>query len=209
MSCVVTVRRQQANGMNRTFCADLKDMSVMVLRTRGPAKLPQGYKLAMHISQGDAESIRVFRPRSAEVLNKTRAYASNENAFLMCRIFQSSTFLNVVCVLSSAVTLLFNYFVKDYPLVLSSDVLTQEVPYLGGISEMNFYVEGLRFLDKDFDGLISVNLSVLEPITAVRPASRLRPCVHYVVGSCQHNLVLYDEIVVQNSHLSPTKENQG
>lgn len=45
-------------------CEDLKDMSTMVLRTRGPAKLPDGYKLAMHISQGDAESIRVFRPRS-------------------------------------------------------------------------------------------------------------------------------------------------
>lgn len=36
-------------------------MSLMVLRTRGPAKLPDGYKLAMHISQGDAESVRVFR----------------------------------------------------------------------------------------------------------------------------------------------------
>uniref|UniRef100_A0A3Q3WQK6 Protein-arginine deiminase n=1 Tax=Mola mola TaxID=94237 RepID=A0A3Q3WQK6_MOLML len=119
----------EQNSISRV--SDLKDMSVMVLRTRGPAKLPQGYKLAMHISQGDAESIRVFRPRSAEV-----------------------TFLNVVC---------------DYPLVLSSDVLTQEVPYLGGISEMNFYVEGLRFLDKDFDGLISINLSVLEPITAGLP----------------------------------------
>lgn len=148
----------------------------MVLRTRGPAKLPQGYKLAMHISQGDAEKIRVFRPRSPDVLNKTRAYASNENAFLMCRIFQSSTFLDVFCVLSSAISFFFSYFVNDYPLVLSNDVLTKEVPYLGGISEMNFYVEGLRFLDKDFDGLISINLSVLEPITAVRPARRLRPC---------------------------------
>lgn len=39
---------------------DLKDMSVMVLRTKGPAKLPEGYKLTMHMSQGDAESARVF-----------------------------------------------------------------------------------------------------------------------------------------------------
>uniref|UniRef100_A0A3B5MC45 Protein-arginine deiminase (PAD) central domain-containing protein n=1 Tax=Xiphophorus couchianus TaxID=32473 RepID=A0A3B5MC45_9TELE len=81
----------------------LKDMSLMVLRTRGPAELPEGYKLAMHISQGDAESVRVFR--------------------------------------------------KDYPLVLSSEVLSKKVPYLGGSAEMNFYVEGLRFSDKDFDGL--------------------------------------------------------
>lgn len=34
----------------------------MVLRTKGPAKLPEGYKLTMHISQSDAESVRVFRP---------------------------------------------------------------------------------------------------------------------------------------------------
>ncbi|KAF3856692.1 hypothetical protein F7725_017415 [Dissostichus mawsoni] len=89
--------------------SDLKDMSVMVLRTKGPAKLPEGYKLTMHISQGDAES--------------------------------------------------------EYPLVLSNEVLSQEVPYLGGVSEMKFYVEGLRFPDKDFDGLISINLSLLEPIS--------------------------------------------
>lgn len=43
--------------------ADLKDMSLMVLRTRGPAKLPKGYKLTMHISQSDAESVRVFRSK--------------------------------------------------------------------------------------------------------------------------------------------------
>lgn len=59
------------------------------------------------------------------------------------------------------------YFVKDYPLVLSSEVLSQEVPYLGGVAEMNFYVEGLKFPDKDFDGLISINLSLLEPISEV------------------------------------------
>uniref|UniRef100_A0A667X1R2 Peptidyl arginine deiminase, type II n=1 Tax=Myripristis murdjan TaxID=586833 RepID=A0A667X1R2_9TELE len=91
--------------------SDLKDMSLMVLRTRGPARLPPGYKLTMHISQSDK--------------------------------------------LHSC----------DYPLVLSSEVLSQEVPYLGGAAEMNFYVEGLRFLDKDFDGLISINLSLLEPIS--------------------------------------------
>ncbi|XP_044068152.1 protein-arginine deiminase type-2 isoform X2 [Siniperca chuatsi] len=114
--------------------SDLKDMSVMVLRTRGPAKLPEGYKLTMHISQGDAESVRVFKSRSSEVVNNT-----------LQKLF-------------------YNYFVKEYPLVLSSEVLSQEVPYLGGVAEMNFYVEGLRFPDKDFDGLITINLSLLEPI---------------------------------------------
>lgn len=120
--------------------SDLKDMSVMVLRTRGPAKLPEGYKLTMHISQGHAESVRVFMSRSPRVMNNS----------LPGKLF-------------------YNYFVKDYPLVLSSEVLTQEVPYLGGEAEMNFYVEGLRFPDKDFDGLISINLSLLEPISAGLP----------------------------------------
>ncbi|KAG8007583.1 Protein-arginine deiminase type-2 [Nibea albiflora] len=40
--------------------SDIEDMSLMVLRTRGPAKLPDGYKLTMHISQGDGETIRVY-----------------------------------------------------------------------------------------------------------------------------------------------------
>uniref|UniRef100_A0A7N6ADL0 Protein-arginine deiminase n=1 Tax=Anabas testudineus TaxID=64144 RepID=A0A7N6ADL0_ANATE len=101
--------------------SDLKDMSAMVLRTRGPAKLPQGYKLTLHISQGDAESVRVFRSRS------------------------------------------------DHPLVLSSEVLSEEVPYFGGEAEMKFYVEGLRFPDKGFDGLITINLSLLEPISEGLP----------------------------------------
>nr|XP_033938965.1 protein-arginine deiminase type-2-like [Pseudochaenichthys georgianus] len=115
--------------------SDLKDMSVMVLRTKGPAKLPEGYKLTMHISQGDAESVRVFRASSSGV--------------------ESNSMRN----------LLFNHFVKEYPLVLSNEVLSQEVSYLGGISEIKFYVEGLRFPDKDFDGLIRINLSLLEPIS--------------------------------------------
>ncbi|XP_014325435.1 protein-arginine deiminase type-2 isoform X1 [Xiphophorus maculatus] len=118
--------------------ADLKDMSLMVLRTRGPAELPEGYKLAMHISQGDAESVRVFRAASREVVKSS-----------LHKIFSS--------------------FVKDYPLVLSSEVLSKKVPYLGGSAEMNFYVEGLRFPDKDFDGLITINLSLLQPVKAGIP----------------------------------------
>lgn len=122
-----------------TRVSDLKDMSVMVLRTKGPAKLPEGYKLTMHISQGDAENVRVFRTRSPGVMNNSISYT------------------------------LFNAFVRDFPLVLSSEVLSQEVPYLGGEAEMNYYVEGLRFPDRDFDGLIGINLSLLEPIGEALP----------------------------------------
>nr|XP_020460072.1 protein-arginine deiminase type-2 isoform X2 [Monopterus albus] len=126
--------------MTISYVSDLKDMSPMVLRTRGPAKLPQGYKLSMHISQDDAESVRVFRAKSPNVVGNTLAKKN-----------------------------LFDFFVKDYPLVLSHSILAQEVPYLGGASEMNFYVEGLRFPDKDFDGLITIHLSLLEPICAGIP----------------------------------------
>lgn len=65
---------------------------------------------------------------------------------------------------------MYHNFVKDYPLVLSSTELSKEVPYLGDSGELNFYVEGLRFPDKDFDGLVTINLSLLEPIGEVRPA---------------------------------------
>ncbi|XP_034724212.1 protein-arginine deiminase type-2 isoform X2 [Etheostoma cragini] len=118
-----------------TKVSDLKDMSVMVLRTRGPAKLPEGYKLTMHISQGHAESVRVFRSRSP---------GAKENTLLD--------------------KFLYTNFVKNYPLMLSRDVLSQEVPYLGGVAETTFHVEGLRFPDNDFNGLVNINLSLLEPI---------------------------------------------
>ncbi|XP_029006189.1 protein-arginine deiminase type-2 isoform X2 [Betta splendens] len=119
--------------------SDLQDMSPMVLRTKGPAKLPKGYKLTMHMSQGDAESVRVFRTKSPDVNS------------------------------SMAEKVLSKYFLRDYPLVLSREVLSQEVPYLGGEAEMRFYVEGLRFPDKDFNGLISINLSLLEPVNEGLP----------------------------------------
>ncbi|KAK9528590.1 hypothetical protein VZT92_012743 [Zoarces viviparus] len=132
-------KKQDSEQDNISKVSDLKDMSVMVLRTRGPAELPEGYKLTMHISQGDAESVRVFRSGISQTKNNT---------------LQKH---------------LYKYFVKDYPLVLSSEVLSQEVPYLGRGAEMNFYVEGLRFPDKDFSGLIHINLSLLEPIAMGLP----------------------------------------
>ncbi|XP_029539405.1 protein-arginine deiminase type-2-like isoform X3 [Oncorhynchus nerka] len=126
-------KRRDSECAEVTRVSDLKDMSPMVLRTSGPAKLPEGYKLTMHISQGDAESVRVFRTRSTAGMHQT-----------LKNLFYKS-------------------FVKDYPLVLGSEDLSKEVPYLGGNAEMNFYVEGLRFPDKDFEGLISISLSLLEP----------------------------------------------
>uniref|UniRef100_A0A8C5HHZ0 protein-arginine deiminase n=1 Tax=Gouania willdenowi TaxID=441366 RepID=A0A8C5HHZ0_GOUWI len=53
---------------------------------------------------------------------------------------------------------------EKYPLLLSARALSQEVLYLGKEAETNFYVEGLQFADKGFDGLITINLSLFEPI---------------------------------------------
>lgn len=60
-----------------------------------------------------------------------------------------------------------SFFQKDYPLVLNKKQLTNQVPYQGGNSELVFYVEGIHFPDKDFDGLLTINLSLLEPVAEV------------------------------------------
>uniref|UniRef100_A0AAR2JYS9 Protein-arginine deiminase n=1 Tax=Pygocentrus nattereri TaxID=42514 RepID=A0AAR2JYS9_PYGNA len=59
--------------------------------------------------------------------------------------------------------MLLKLFMQDYPLVLNKEQLAAEVPYLGGNSELEFFVEGLRFPDKDFEGLVTISLSLLEP----------------------------------------------
>ncbi|XP_026068911.1 protein-arginine deiminase type-2-like [Carassius auratus] len=113
--------------------SDLQDMSKMILRTNGPAELPEGYKLTMHISQSTSENVRVFRPRA-----KGKKVDGWKHKLL-------------------------KLFLKDYIMVVGTEMLTQEVPYLGGKTEQEFFVEGLRFPDIDFDGLITINLSLLEP----------------------------------------------
>lgn len=97
--------------------SDIKDMSPMMLRTKGPAKLPEGYKLVLHICQSDAEKMRVFMSKSG-----------------------------------------------GYPQVLSNASLSKEIKYMGNDAETKFYVEGVKFPDRDFNGLVSIHLSLLEPI---------------------------------------------
>ncbi|MBN3310544.1 PADI2 deiminase, partial [Amia calva] len=106
--------------------ADLKDMSRMLLRTSGPAELPKGYKLTLHISKSTAENIGVFQERTAGIK------------------------------ISS---------ISDYSPVLGRDKLCHIVEYKGGTSEVEFYVEGRRFPDEGFKGLVTINLSLLEPIS--------------------------------------------
>lgn len=99
-------------------------------------------------------------------------------------------------------------FPNNYPLILSREVLSQEVPYLGGNAEMNFYVEGLHFPDKDFNGLISINLSVLEPISAVGiifltlPIIELLCCLLYCQLTKTPNCIIKKNIILFLFHLN-------
>lgn len=70
--------------------------------------------------------------------------------------------------------MLLSFFQKEYPLVLNKKQLANEVPYQSGKDELVFYVEGLHFPDKDFDGLLTINLSLLEPAGEVSEATTLQ-----------------------------------
>ncbi|CAH2318424.1 -arginine deiminase type-2 [Pelobates cultripes] len=94
--------------------ADLLDMSRMVLRTRGPEKLPAGYHLLLYISASDSENLGVFHCHS-----------------------------------------------KVYTHVLGKEKLFYKARYTG-LNELEFFVEGIRFPDEGFNGLVSIKASLLE-----------------------------------------------
>ncbi|XP_016395881.1 protein-arginine deiminase type-2-like [Sinocyclocheilus rhinocerous] len=152
--------------------SDLQDMSKMILRTNGPAELPEGYKLTMHISQTTSENVRVFRPRTNAKKDDVWKHK------------------------------LLKLFLKDYIMVVGTDTLTQEVPYLGGKTELAVFVEGLRSPDKDFDGLVTINLSLLEPCGKVsEPATRGRNMTKVVqdflwAQKVQEPIALYSDWLV-------------
>lgn len=79
-------------------------------------------------------------------------------------------------------------------MVLSAEVLSNEVPYLGGDAEMKFYVEGLRFPDRDFDGLVSISLSLLEPINSVRPSACQQSPLHLPRVLSRHRHFRYNTL---------------
>lgn len=51
--------------------------------------------------------------------------------------------------------------------VLGRRKLFHTVPYPGGAAELHFFVEGLRFPDETFSGLVSIHVSLLEPLAEV------------------------------------------
>uniref|UniRef100_A0A8C5MTH1 Peptidyl arginine deiminase 2 n=1 Tax=Leptobrachium leishanense TaxID=445787 RepID=A0A8C5MTH1_9ANUR len=92
--------------------ADLKDMSHMILRTRGPEKLPVGYHLMLYISSSDSGNVGVFH---------------------------------------------YNMYLH----VLGRQKLFFKARYTG-TNELEFFVEGIRFPDEGFNGLVSIKASLLE-----------------------------------------------
>ncbi|XP_069805218.1 protein-arginine deiminase type-2 [Dendropsophus ebraccatus] len=94
--------------------ADLLDMSKMVLRIKGPEKLPAGYNLMLYISATDAPNLGVFY-----------------------------------------------LYEKAYIHVLGKDKLFYKARYKG-TGDMEFFVEGLRFPDEGFNGLVTIKASLLE-----------------------------------------------
>lgn len=53
------------------------------------------------------------------------------------------------------------------------------VKYTGGSAELLFFVEGLRFPDESFSGLVSIHVSLLEYMAEVRATGL--PCTAMVV----------------------------
>ncbi|XP_038602788.1 protein-arginine deiminase type-3-like [Tachyglossus aculeatus] len=98
---------------------DLKDMSLMILRTYGPSALFDDYKLVLHISSSDVEKARVFH----------------------------------ACACEDAC--------PNYKHVLGQDKVSYVVERFHG-DEETFYVEGLRFPDAGFSGLISFHVTLLD-----------------------------------------------
>ncbi|GAB0198707.1 protein-arginine deiminase type-2-like [Grus japonensis] len=100
---------------------DLLDMSRMVLRTKGPQRLPRGYEIVLYIPVSDADKVGVF-------------YMQNP------------------------------FFGQRYVHVLGQRKLYHTVQYTSGAAELDFFVEGLRFPDDTFPGLVSIHVSLLETL---------------------------------------------
>lgn len=59
------------------------------------------------------------------------------------------------------------FFGQRYVHVLGRRKLCHTVQHAGGAAELNFFVEGLRFPDDSFPGLVSIHVSLLETLAEV------------------------------------------
>lgn len=63
------------------------------------------------------------------------------------------------------------FFGQRYVHILGRRKLYHTVKYTGGSAELLFFVEGLRFPDEGFSGLVSIHVSLLEYMAEVRAAA--------------------------------------
>ncbi|XP_032088021.1 protein-arginine deiminase type-2-like [Thamnophis elegans] len=56
------------------------------------------------------------------------------------------------------------FFGQRYIHILGRRKLSHVVKYTGGSAELEFFVEGLHFPDESFDGLVTIHVSLLEPM---------------------------------------------
>ena len=61
------------------------------------------------------------------------------------------------------------FFGQRYIHILGRRKLYHVVKYTGGSAELEFFVEGLRFPDDTFNGLVNIHVSLLEPVNEVCP----------------------------------------
>ena len=66
------------------------------------------------------------------------------------------------------------FFGQRYIHILGRQKLYHVVKYTGGSAELLFFVEGLRFPDESFSGLVSIHVSLLEYMAEVRAPGRHR-----------------------------------
>ncbi|NP_001417649.1 protein-arginine deiminase type-2 isoform 2 [Bos taurus] len=120
---------------------DLKDMSQMILRTKGPEHLPAGYEIVLYISMSDSDKVGVFCVETLQGIKKL--------------------LLELPRVLPPCVWQ-YPFFGQRYVHILGRRKLYHVVKYSGGSEELLFFVEGLRFPDEGFAGLVSIHVSLLE-----------------------------------------------
>ncbi|XP_075929741.1 protein-arginine deiminase type-2-like [Petromyzon marinus] len=116
---------------------DLQDMSPMLVRTRGPAKLPPGYSLQLHSLE--SQHAGVFYVPGERPIDPTEHCATVAKRYLSKVIGTESHSLG-----PGKSSYLFEY------------------PGRGG--EVNLFVEGLSFPDGDFNGFVHFHLSLLQSI---------------------------------------------
>ncbi|XP_070260296.1 protein-arginine deiminase type-2 isoform X1 [Myotis yumanensis] len=120
---------------------DLKDMSQMILRTKGPDRLPAGYEIVLYISMADSDRVGVFY---VETLRGIKKLLLEPHRVLRPWLRQ------------------YPFFGQRYIHILGRQKLYHVVKYTGGSAELLFFVEGLRFPDEGFPGLVSIHVSLLE-----------------------------------------------